>query len=259
MGGNMKEITEKLNLKIIIILLILFIIGFVLILISYNIENLNWKNLLNALGSFFIVASILTIIWEIILKRSLIKEIVELTQMSYELKQAGIEKVTNDFHHGIDWSELFLQSKELDVLVSYAATWRNANQRIIEEFSQKSGTKMRIILPNVDNNVLMSELSNKFNKSVEELKKLIIESKDYYVKLDHDSENINVEIWYFNQSLYYTYYRFTDKIVYASYNNLGRKGPTIMLILHKAGYLYKKLHFEFNEMIKDTDKTIKIH
>ena len=82
----------------------------------------------------------------------------------------------------INWDELFEKVSEIDVFFTYARTWRNSNSNLLDQFIKRNGCRLRVVLPNPDNDVILQELSNRFAKSPEEFRNLIHEATRDYLK-----------------------------------------------------------------------------
>src|SRR5437899_1801454 len=79
-----------------------------MVIASYYLsQHPNAQEILRSLGGLFIATVALTVVWDLAAKRSLLAELMAITQLAEDVKTAGIIHITSDFYRGFDWASAF--------------------------------------------------------------------------------------------------------------------------------------------------------
>lgn len=201
------------------------------------------------LGALLVSTVTIATLWELAAKRAFLTELMAKAKLAEEIRTAGIVSVTTDFLRGIDWQHMFKTVKNLDIFFSYGRTWRNTNRKELIEIAQCSDTKIRVVLPDPQNDELMKELGRRFRKSPEELKKLIWEAYD-------DFENIfkysDFSLWFLPESPMFSFYRFDHLVILAFFKHgTGENVSLPTFKVEQGGTIYKFVRREFDLFIQE--------
>ena len=158
----------------------------------------------------------------------------------------------------IIWDELFEKVNEVDVFFTYARTWRNTNNNLLDQLVRRKGCRLRVVLPNPENDVILQELSNRFTKSPEEFRNLINEATKDYLKLREVAEKYGakVELWHASVTPMFTIYRFDKTVILALGSYKDTKGDVPHFICQPEGALYKYAIGEFETLIGEDGRLI---
>lgn len=177
--------------------------------------------------------------------------------ISGSIDDAGLVGITMQ-PRNIDWDGLFGKVSEIDVFFTYGRTWRNSNSNLLDQFIRRSGCRLRVILPNPENDVILQELSNRFSKSPEEFRNLINEATKDYLKMREIGEKhgAKVELWHASVTPMFTIYRFDKAVILALGSYKSAKGDVPHLICKPEGSFYKYATGEFETLIGEDGRLI---
>jgi hypothetical protein len=113
-------------------------------------------------------------LWEVFAKRTFAEEILEVANISKNLRDSGLLYCYDNFKE-IDWREILSHSKKIKVFVSYAKTWREQHSDAIDAFLANGG-EMTVYLPNYINEALMNQYDERFSYTHGKTKEYILES-----------------------------------------------------------------------------------
>jgi hypothetical protein len=184
-------------------------------------------------------------------RRAFLDEVLAKVSMSKELTFAGIAKVSDSFHDAdIDWNGLFSSTSRLDVFFSYGHTWRGTHSAKLRDLASKSGAKIRVVLPDPDNAMVVGELARRFSMTPERVRDYIVEAEEDFSALRE--RGAQVEIFFLPMAPLFTFYRFENEAVLAFHNHRLGRNPVPTFIVRRGGTLWSYLKEEFHGMI-DTE------
>jgi|WetSurMetagenome_2_1015567.scaffolds.fasta_scaffold09200_1 hypothetical protein len=205
---------------------------------------------LRSLGSLLIASVTLGFVWQFFGKRAFLDEILAKAGIAKELTHAGILRVTDAFHHEVDWKGLFKNANRLDLFFAYAQTWRNTNGEELRRLASKKGSRIRVVLPDPDNAEVLRELARRFKYTPDHVKELIAEAVQYFTDLKTvaDHNGAVVEIWLYQGTPQVSFYRFDDVGVLSLYTHQHQRTPLPTFIVGHGGTLYDFIRKEFDAM-----------
>ena len=248
---------ERLNLRMLIASLLIAVIGVVLLCVTS--DNANWTNhpswqtVLQQIGGLLLVTVSISLLWESIGKRAFLDEILEKAKISKELSHSGIIQVTDSFHHDIDWSSYFASAIKIDICFAYAKTWRNTHLEDLQKVVARKDTRIRVVLPDPDDEQVIRELARRFEYEPEHLISLIREAEKYFKELQERAgkNGATVDIWFLPAAPHFTVYRFNRIAIMALYSHRRERIPVPTIVCEMGGTLYEYIRKEFDAMIKD--------
>lgn len=230
--------------------------GFVLlgvaamVVASYYLDkHPNAQEIVRSLGGLFIATVALTVVWDLAAKRSLLAELMAITQLAEDVKTAGIVHITSDFYRGFDWASAFEKAKEFDLLFAYGHTWRGMNQVYMQRSAEKKGTKIRILLPDPEDAEVVKELARRFSTQPDALKMEIQEATRNFQKIFRESESFG--LWYMPLAPVYSWYRFDQNAVVAFYKHGQERTNVPSLVVEQGGTVFNFMRNEFEALVKD--------
>ena len=204
-------------------------------------------------GGVFVLAAV-SLIWDLFIRRDFLQEVLEKARISRDISFWGIEKITDSFHDEIDWKSLIQNSNKIDIFFAYGRTWRGAHEFDLRQAAENKDVRFRVVLPDPDNQQLLSELARRFILTPDEVKRRIEEASTFFktLNLKQNGEGAAIEIWYLPESPVFSFYRFDSTGILALYRHKKEKGSVPTIVCKKGGSLYDFIRQEFDVMINST-------
>ena len=209
----------------------------------------NAQEVLRSLGGLFIATVALTVVWDLAAKRSLLAELMAITQLAEDVKAAGIVHITSDFYRGFDWATSFEKAKEFDLLFAYGHTWRGMNQVYMQRLAEKKDVKVRIVLPDPDDAEVVKELARRFSTEAGALRAEIQEASRSLDKVFRGTDSFG--LWYMPLAPVYSWYRFDQTAVVAFYKHGQERTNVPSLVVEQGGTVFDFMRNEFEGLVKD--------
>ncbi len=179
------------------------------------------------------------------------------TRLSDEISLSGLLSIIESFPDYDQWNEHFENSSELDLFFSYGSAWRSHQRFQLNKFISKKGNKIRVIMPDPDDQLTIEELARRFDYDPHKLKSRIEETKEDFKNLAlKASENgASVEIWYIPAAPVFSFYRFNNILIFALFTHQKDKIVKVpSFVCEKRGRLYNYFKREFEVMINEDRK-----
>jgi len=247
---------ETTNLRAWLIALVVAIIGVALLgwtaHPNFWIGHESWQELVRAIGSLLIVAVAVSLLWEVVLRRSFLNEVMNRVKTAEEVEAAGLLGFTDEFYREPDWVPLFKVVKELDIFFAYGRTWRHTFDQQLKEVAKRNKARIRVVLPDPESTPTMSQLAERFSYTPEKLKSLIEEAKAYFEDLRSVSGNTGakIEIWLLPDPPLFTFYRFDHTVILTLYSHAHERRLVPTFIIQRGGKLYEFAINEFEAILK---------
>jgi hypothetical protein len=196
---------------------------------------------------------VVTLLWELFGKRAFVDEVLAKAQISRAITFAGIIKITDSFHYDIDWKALFQSVNKLDIFFAYGRTWRHTHIQELQELAKREGARVRVVLPDPEDEHTVFELARRFGYSSEELRKLIEEATEDFRCLRSwgiEGKGARIEIWYLPATPQFSFYRFDRIAILALYPHRRERAPVPTIVCEMGGTLYDFICKEFEAMIR---------
>lgn len=246
--------------KTIIVSLVVIIAGLIGYVITSDHEL--WTNLpilhslVRDLSNLLILSFPILLIWELYLKRSFAEEIIGLMQTSNDVLESKLVQISFDPQE-INWKGMFEGTKDIDILFTYGKSWRGNNERLIKNYLNSNSLikgKIRIIIPDFNNEVVLNELAIRYEKSIEGLRERIKTAISDFVEMDINRKNgPKLEIWLIKLSPVFASYRFDNNIILSLYSHKG-KMEVPHFITEKEGKLYKYVKNQIDTLLNPQSK-----
>jgi len=154
----------------------LVVIGVGLLFLAAEIEGPGVSaavdSTIRELGALIFAAGILSVFWELLGRRALTKELLDAARLSADVQNAGLRRIAGHYLD-VEWDDLLESASHVDLFFAYGRTWRTAHATPLRQLIERNGTRLRVILPDRDDEILMRQLSAKFRYSETELIKNI--------------------------------------------------------------------------------------
>ena len=235
--------------------LTLVLAGATCIAISAAIENgpestrvIAWFRILLAeIGSIASVAGTLALVFEVHLKQVFFEEIVANGKTIDQLRRSGL--VGYGHYQEVDWQSLFATAKELDVMVTYAQTWRHGQQHLVDAMLAERKGRLRVFVADPANDELMEQLARRFGTTAEDIS---TKARAAISDLGAIARNFpeQVELYLFRMPPLFTFYRFDTTAVLVLYKHERARGRVPAFSVVRGGELYMFIERELDALLR---------
>jgi hypothetical protein len=242
-------LAERTTLRTIIISIVLVVVGAGSLLLSTRFEQCNpLIAVFQDMGGLLMVSGAVSALWELVAKRSFLDEIWAKAQITEELRDAGIIAYESDFRL-LDWHDLLNNALCLDIFFTYSRTWRNQYNRELVHIARNRAGRVRVILPDPEDEMTVKSLAHRFGMSEAELVGRINEALTYFRSLGKYSAQ--VDIWFYPRPPLFSFYLIDDRAVLALYHHREERLYVPAFVARGGGELYSYLRDEFEAMIDE--------
>lgn len=259
--SNTKTTYQQLtSYRTYIVSIVIGVIGVVLIFLSDLVDwqgRLSVQTLLRDFGSLLIASVAVALVWELSSKRAFYAEALSASRLVDDVTETGLIGASAKWHGNIDWQRLFRSTNNLHILFIYARTWRNTHRVDLIEFATRANTKAIIVLPDPNNEILLSAIGQRITKEAQELRASILEAQNDFIEIFNRSGNARekLEIWYLPYVPMYSYYCFGEKAIFTVYQHQKERLEVPTFIVESGGTLYEFFAQEFKSIVS-TEKPI---
>jgi hypothetical protein len=253
----LKIFRERTNLRTITISIIVAGIGAFLLFFVSRLAFLDsypeWQTLIKDFGSLIFASVAVALIWELFSKRAFMSELLTATKLADEIQESGLVRISSKWHGEINWTELLRKSDEIKIFFMYGRTWRNINRAELQAFARKTGAKATVILPDIENVQLLSELAKSIDVAPDELKARIEEAIKEFVAIFEAGKNgvDTLEILLTSVFPVYSFYQLENIAIVTFYAMDKSKKEVPTLVFEKGGSLFNFFVSDFNALIQN--------
>lgn len=159
--------------------------------------------------------------------------------LAADIRDAGLVRVGSNYLNELEWEELFAGVRQLDIFVAYGQTWRNLHARHLHDLASRPGSRIRVFLPDPDDDVAIAMLADRFAITVGELRRRIEATRHDY-ELLRQPAGAELEILYRPGDRLYSFYRLDETAVLGMYSHSRNRMPSIPVLVCRApGSLYQ--------------------
>lgn len=254
-ADKVKLLIERVNLRTILVALGVGGLGVILLYLSardFWIGHEAWQVVVRNIGGLLVITVAITLLWELWAKRAFLDEVLAKVRVAEEIKLAGVVRITDSWHRDVDWESLFRTVKKLDIFFAYGHTWRSNNDRQLKEVATRKDARIRVVLPDPEDELTVSELTRRFNYTSKKLRELIREAEMYFRNLKSVSGNngAQIDIWFLPAAPQFAFYRFDRIAVFTLYSHSRERTPVPAFVVEMGGTLYDYIRKEFDAMIR---------
>ncbi|KQW16898.1 hypothetical protein [Streptomyces sp. Root369] len=210
-------------------------------------SGLSWFNdhqslgtLLNQLGGLLIASVALATLWDLVGRRSFLREMLEVLELKQEVFESGLTGIGTDYRKIVDWDDCLHSAKRLDIFAAWATTWRNNNLENLQQIASRSDAKIRVCLPDPTDLNCIKSLATRFNMSQNDVRGRLNDAIEGYKRLDaNGSATGRVEIYTTSVFRAFTAYRIDNQFVVTLYHHKdNRRGLFPALTCGVGGSLF---------------------
>ncbi len=180
----------------------------------------DWKLgavILRDVGISFLVAGLIGI-FDVFLKQHLFAELDRRAKIDQTLVSSGVQGVYPEIA-SLDWKTLLKHTTHFDLIAFRTRTWRQNHREPLKAMLKRKNSRVRIFLPNPENQTLVADLANRFSMEPTEVTGSIFEAvKEFRAMLPTGSSGGTLELFYFDRSLTYTLFAFDHDVIVTMYS-----------------------------------------
>lgn len=254
MKNKLQQLT---NLRTYIASAIIFIVGILLLIAGERTtfgDGYLWaRSVTSNFGALLIASVSIAMLWELFSKRSFLDELLAKTGLAEDLRTVGIIGVSINPVRGPDFSKIIRSSERLDIFVCYANTWRATFEEDLKFLASKKNSRIRLIIPNPDNQEIMKDLAKRFNANdaatmESRIRQAIEEYKTLFASVTNTS--LDFSVWIHDETPVSSFYRFDRCAVITLYKHAKGRGKAPTIVAERGGALYTYIESEVDSMVK---------
>jgi hypothetical protein len=241
----------------VVIALALVLVGGVLLYLSglaFLHDQPTWQVFIRELGSLVVVTGGITLLWDLKERRNFANEVLAQAQVGADIRASGLRRLSMHYLEDVEWSNLFQTARELEVFLSYGATWRGAHWTKLKEYCRRPGNKLRVYLPDPQDEVTVAALALRYAYTSEGMKQRIEEAAYDFASLRHEGGASDIRIYYRRGDPAFACYRFDGQIVVTLYSHT-RSRADVPTMLVEQGTLYDFFVHEL-EAVRDQSEEV---
>jgi hypothetical protein len=183
-------VTAKVSILILVVALVSYIILKILIIPNITVKDLT-VSILESILSTAIGVSIISIAWDIAIRRQFLQEVRETLKISENFHKSGILRVRNRFND-VHWDSFYEEAESIELVLFHANDTISKNRHLITMIAEK-GIKICVKLPDPNNQELIDIMINSDdNYEKDDLISSIISSINFFIGLKEDIEKSNI-------------------------------------------------------------------
>lgn len=169
-------------------------------------------------------------------------------QLTADVRAAGLRRIGANYLNDLEWNRLFADVQELDIFVAYGQTWRNLHARELLQLAQRPTSRIRVFLPDVDDQMTISVLAARFAITPNELTTRITSTYRDYAKMRREN-GAAIEIYYRPGDRLFSFYRLDRTAIVGFYSHGRTRFSAVpVLVCTAPGSLYQFITDELQEI-----------
>ncbi|USQ80104.1 DUF2157 domain-containing protein [Ornithinimicrobium faecis] len=202
-----------------------------------------WQSTLNQVAGLVVATGLLGVAWELLGKRRFAEEVLAKARLSTDVVDAGIIRVTDQYLDEVEWAELFDDVNKLDIVVAYGRTWRNSHAQRLQKVASRSGTRMRVFLPDPNDDDTMRVMGERFNMTPDVVKQTVREAITDFSTYATAGQG-KVEVYVRPGDAVFSCYRFDGRAVLTLYSHAKERRTSVPTLVVRGGQLFNFVYGE---------------
>ena len=204
------------------------------------------SDVLGELGSLLIGSAALAVLWDLVARRAFLDELLEQIDAVESLAVGGVTGMTMNFHETIPWQKLIDEAKTVDVMMAWGAGWRAICIPHLGEMMRRSRTRIRVVLPDPEDDALMEALANRFDSTADQVRTNITQAADDFLALRPDKHPDRVAVMFTSERLLFACYLIDRTAVISFYTHAPHDRPVAAFSCIAEGDLFEFVRGEFD-------------
>jgi hypothetical protein len=199
-------------------------------------------------GALLVGSSAVAVLWELVVRRAFVDEILDRTGTATSIAKAGITACTFDFHHDVPWKELLDEGLRLDAFFAWAEFWRESHGEQIRTLARRRSSRIRVILPDPQDQATIDSLAQRFQSDPGTVTAKVQSALRYFLDLKHDGGNVRV--WTVSFPHTFSTYVIDETGVLALYSHRPVDVSIPAFVCRRGGTLYKYISDEIESIVR---------
>ncbi|WP_143712478.1 hypothetical protein [Streptomyces hygroscopicus] len=207
------------------------------------ISATSWANahgsvqaVMNQVGGLLIAIFLLSVLWEIVGKRSFREETMELIRLNSDIEGTGVEAISTDRERVIDWHARLLNARKVEVFCISANTWKGNNRASLGRVAAEA--RIEIYLPDLTDEKIVNSLAVRSGRTSEQMRSKVEETIRAFRSLDGNRGSGNVQIYVSTVFPNFSLYKIDDRFVAALYPHRENGGSAPVICCREGGELF---------------------
>lgn len=159
--------------------------------------------------------------------------------LAREVETAGLLRIGANYLTELEWTHLFAEVTELDIVVAYGQTWRNLHSRELAQVAARPDSRIRIFLADPADEFTVAVLADRFDITHDELRTRITATRSDYEALRRPG-GAHIDVYYRPGDRVFSFYRFDDIAVVGLYSHSRARGAAVpVFVCARPGELYE--------------------
>ena len=219
----------------------------ILLLVLANEVFTGWlSTVTEQVGGTILVAALLSVAWDLVGRRALAGEVMEVAGLSGDVQQAGLTSIGADFRKA-PWDRL-LQAEKIDIYLGLGRTFYTTYSTALSTAAAKPGARIRVILPDPTDDAAVDCMAQRFTRSADDVRGDIRATTEKFLALAL-SGVATVEVYHRTGEPLSALYRFDNEAVVTLYSHRRGYGDVPYLLCRSGGDMYDFVRQEFEKLI----------
>jgi hypothetical protein len=207
---------------------------------------------LGQLGGLLAATGLITIAWDLVGRRAFAQEVLAKAQLSAEVTESGLTRVTDQYLELVQWDALFRDVHHLDIVVAYASTWRNSHRSRLDLVAGDPSKTVRVFLPDPRDEMTVRVLADRFSMAPDVLRTRIDEAIADFRSL-HRPGGARVEVFVRKGDAVFSCYRFDSQAVLTLYSHSRERRTSVPTLVMAGGSLSKFVRSEIDAIAEQSE------
>jgi hypothetical protein len=183
-------------------------------------------------------------IWEWVGKSIFLDDVMGTSATAAGVRASDLTAIGVNYQADVPWEDLFKTVRKLDIFVAYGRTWRNSHLQELEAVSQRPDARIRVFLPDPDDEATIAVLSERFSTKPADLSAAITEARTAYEVLS--AGRATVEVYYRKGDHVFSAYRFDGVAAVTLYTHGQARTGVPVFVCREGGSLNRFVRAEFD-------------
>lgn len=210
---------------------------------------------LREVGALLFVTGALGVFWDLLGRRALTRELLDAADVSGNIATAGLKRIVPRYLD-VDWDSLLESARHVDLFFAYARTWRTVYATALRRFVEQDGVRLRVVLPDRENEELMALLAAKFRYGGADLIRHIEDAESDFANLQRQAgPQATVEVRRTGEFPVYSYYRLDRRCFGVLYGQAPGRTDVPTFECEQGGSLSTFFRDQFEKLWVESDRS----
>jgi hypothetical protein len=225
------------------------LLGFLLLAAATQLPDGWFQTVVEQAGGAVLVTALLTVAYDLVGRRALAAEVMEMAELSGDVEQAGLERIGANYQ-AVPFDRL-LKADKIDIYLGLGRTWYSVNSTALQAAAAKPTTRMRVILADPTDDAAVECMALRFSRSTEQVRSDIRSATDSFLALARAASG-TITVYHRGGEPLNALYRFDREAVITLYSHRRSHGDVPYMLCRSGGSLYDFVRNEFTKLIEQS-------